>query len=66
MASVLLNQLVVDIVFRVFGAGTGVTIRCVTSVPHGVGAEQRGQKTADSAMSMLQEGQAGMGGGYEY
>ena len=66
MASVLLNQLVVDIVFRDFVAGIGVDIRCVTSVPHGVGAEQRGQKTADSAMSVLQEGQAGMDGCYEY
>lgn len=35
--------------------------RCVTSVPHGVGAEQRGQKTADSEMSVEQVGQAGIG-----
>src|SRR4051795_3412102 len=34
--------------------------RCVTSDPHGVGAEQRGQKSADSGISVEQAGHAGI------
>src|SRR5688572_9726620 len=60
MASVLVNQLVVDVVLRCFVVAVGDS-RCVTSVPHGVGAEQRGQNTADSGISVAHEGQAGMG-----
>jgi hypothetical protein len=56
---VLLNQLVVDADFRPFVVA-GDDSRCVTSEPHGVGAEQRGQKTAVSGISVAHEGQVGM------
>jgi hypothetical protein len=59
MASVLVNQLVVDEGFRVFVTG-GAPRRCVTSELHGVGAEQCGQNSADSGISVAQVGQAGM------
>jgi hypothetical protein len=56
---VLVNQLVVAGDFRLFAAA-GVPCMCVTSEPHGVGAEHCGQNTADSGISVAQDGQAGM------
>jgi hypothetical protein len=56
---VLVNQLVVDAALRAC-AVAGDVRRCVTSEPHGVGAEQRGQKTAVSGISLAHVGQAGM------
>ena len=46
-----------SIVLRDDFVAPATTSRCVTSEPHGVGAEQRGQKTADSEMSVEQVGQ---------
>lgn len=59
MASVLVSQLADGAVFLAL-AVAGVVWRCVTSEPHGVGAEQLGQKIADSGISAAHVGQDGM------
>ena len=70
MASVLVCQLLlvterrwleaIDRRVRVESSGLACSAaRCVTSVLHGVGDEQRGQIVADSGMSVAQEGQRG-------
>jgi hypothetical protein len=56
---VLVSQLVVDGALRALVAA-GVVSRCVTSEPQGVGAEQCGQKIADSGISVAHAGQEGI------